>query len=161
MTNYFKHSKENPFHLSVGGVALNSQGEVLVHFWPHMDVKDLMAVGDNVYLLMRETVEMGETLEQALNRGFMEEFGAIVEIERYIGSITSRPPQAGGNFEKTTLYFLCKFLSMDAGKRAVNDPEGGSIPMFKKIQELIPAMQTQGQQMQRDDLDESKILNSL
>ena len=58
---------------------------------------------------MRETMHPHETIETAIKRGLMEEFGAKGEIKSYIGSIKSTFPLHGGEtmVEKTTLYFSC------------------------------------------------------
>ena len=54
---------------------------------------------------MRETMEDGETPEATLNRGALEEFGAIVLIENYLGSLISSFIRDTMNVQKTTLYF--------------------------------------------------------
>jgi len=41
---------------------------------------------NELYLLMRETVEDGESLYDAVARGLQEEFGLSGEVERYLGS---------------------------------------------------------------------------
>lgn len=90
----------NPYHLSVGGVVV-VKGEVA-----------LIRKKDNIHTLPRETAFSGESITEAVIRGFNEEVGIVVEIEKYIGSlIVYFALPNGTKVEKTTLYFLCNKIS--------------------------------------------------
>src|SRR3989344_7632589 len=114
--NYFHGSKDHPQHISVGAVMRNDNGLIRVHhfpkgiasgFWRGVDVTDF-------YILMRESLELHETLEETLTRGLKEEFNAIAKLDDYLGTIisTAYHRHDGGHnepFQKTTLYFLCTY----------------------------------------------------
>jgi hypothetical protein len=152
--NIFHHTPESPAHISVGAVVFNDQGQILVHYWQHIPKEVIAFEGEDVYLLMRESLEANESLEQAVHRGLMEEFGTTAEIVRYLGPIISNPP----HFQKTTLYFLCRLINFDPEQRIEDDVEGGSELKFMELEPVIQRMQEQGKQYQRDDIDESTIL---
>lgn len=122
-----------------------------------------MGTFDNFYLLMRETIEPNESIEQCLTRGIREEFGAQVNLNSFLGSIVSRfkIPKTDITMEKTTLYFLCDFISIDPSKRSTNDPESVSEIRWMKPQDLIVKMKEQGKRSGREDIDESKVLERL
>lgn len=158
--NYFQGNSEHPRHISVGAVVLNDKNEVCCH---HFFAKDLKGYWveeklDDFYLLMRETMHPNETLEQALERGLMEEFGVVAKTIDYVGSIQSHFTHKGVTVEKTTLYFLTKFVSQDLSKRNTSDIEGTTKIEWKTIHFLIPLMKQQAQKYGRTDVDESSIL---
>lgn len=157
--NYYISNKDNPHHLSVGAVVLNDQKEVLCHHFSSITLNGVTA--NDLYLLVRETLESGETLEEAVHRGLKEEMGAEAEIETYIGSIASEFPRGKILMQKTTLYFLCQLKNIDASKRDVTDPEAGSKITFLPIDKLIKKMKTQSGRYGRTDLDESSILEEV
>jgi hypothetical protein len=107
MANYFQATKERPYHISIGAVLRNQEGKVAAHYFDNFSLPGF-GDADDFYLLMRETIEPGETIEMALARGLMEEFGATARLQKYIGSIVARFPKEGVIIEKTTLYFLCE-----------------------------------------------------
>jgi NADH pyrophosphatase NudC (nudix superfamily) len=153
--NYLQGNKNHPQHISVGAIMRNSEGLIRVHhfpkeiasgFWKGIDVTDF-------YILMRETIEPNETLEQALHRGLAEEFNAAASLDDYLGSIVSTP-----SFQKTTLYFLCTYQKDVGAKRDMRDAEGQSELEWKTPEELIPLMRAQKDRFKRDDIDESSIL---
>ncbi len=168
MQNYFQGNGEHPRHLSVGAVLVNDAGEICAH---HFDSKNGSKFAgywkdqglDDFYILMRETVEMGETLEQAVCRGLLEEFGAEAELVDYLGSIQSYFKHKGSEIEieKTTLYFLCKLKNQDLGKRSRGDVENESMLEWHNPLFLIEKMKSQGVELNRQDLDESVILEKL
>lgn len=113
---------------------------------------------DDFYILMRETLEPKETLEHALHRGLMEEFGIEAEILDYIGSIQSHFQSKNVEIEKTTLYFLCELKSQDLNKRGSGDVEDESQIEWHTTDFLIPKMKEQARVYGRTDVDESPIL---
>ena len=144
---------------------MNDKSEVCVHhldgserlkgYWTDQGVVD-------AYLLMRETLEPGETLEEALTRGLMEEFGASVEIKDYIGSIQShfKDKDSDVEVEKTTLYFLCTSIHQDLSKRS-GDIESKTVLEWHTPDFLIPKIREQSVRYGRTDVDESRILERL
>lgn len=161
MTSIYQHTVENPFHVSVGAVLVNDKGEVCVHSFPTSelpeDVRSAVST-ERVYILMRESVENGETLSQTVERGLQEEFGAIGTVKRYLGSLRGNAisSKGFGSFQKTTLYFLVELKSM--GERP-DDEESSSELQWVEPRVLIEKMRAQ-KSNSRDDMDESEILEN-
>lgn len=161
--NYFQGNKSHPKHLSVGVVLLNKKGEVCCHhftrgdiegYWPDLGINDF-------YILMRKTVEPDQSLESAIRKGLMEEFGAEAEIDDYIGTLVSNFEDRGVLIEKSTIYFKCQLTSQDLGKRDRGDIEGQSEVEWRTADFLIPKMKAQAIKYNRTDIDESVILEKL
>jgi len=157
MRNYFQGNKEYPHHLSIGAVLRNGKGEIAAHYFKHFRHTSIGEF-ENFYLLMRETPEPGEAIETTLKRGLQEEFGATGNIVEYLGPIVANFPKGNTLIEKTTLYFLCDLISIDESLRAKDDPESVSEIRFLPPHVLIAAMKEQGLRINREDLDESAIL---
>ncbi len=160
---YFQGNSLHPQHISVGAVLVNEKGEICCH---HFYTKDLEGYYkdeglDDFYILMRETIEPNETLEGALKRGVMEEFGAEGEFIDYVGSIESHLLDKGMDVQKTTLYFLLKLTNQDISKRGSGDIEDKSIIEWREPDYLIPLMKKQTVRFGRTDLDESSILERI
>lgn len=162
MKNYFKGTGESPFHISIGAVLRNKEGDICCHYFKRFSHKSI-GTFDDFYLLMRETIEPNETIEVCLERGLMEEFGATGNINCFLGSIVSDIPIVGSNvvIEKTTLYFLSDFVSIDEKKRKKDDPESVSEIQWLKPMVLIDKMKEQGIRFKRRDVDESVIIERL
>ena len=163
MTDLFKHSEASPFHISVGAVLVNDEGKVLVHKMVRRSMPDSLihTIGNlnEAYILMRESLENGETLDQAVTRGLMEEFGAEGTIVKYLGSIQIPELHAKTRtFEKTTLYFQVDFVKQN--DRPMNDVEAHTELAWESPEFLIEHMHDQGQRAGREDLDESKIIKA-
>ncbi len=107
---------------------------------------------------MRETLKSNETLEGALQRGLMEEFGATADLVDYIGSIEGNFKHKDTDIQKTTLYFLTKLKNQDISKRGSGDIEDNSMIEWRTMDYLIPIMKEQTVKFGRTDLDESSIL---
>lgn len=159
MANYYQGNSAHPRHLSVGAILVNEKNEICCHhfadntlkgYWPDLGIDDL-------YILMRETPELGESIESAIARGLMEEFGATAEILDYVGSIKSHFKSKEVEIEKTTIYFLCKLISQDVSKRS-GDIESKSELEWQTADFLIPKMKAQSIKYGRTDIDESEIL---
>ena len=157
MSNHFQGSTEHPYHISVGGVLQNEKGEIAVHYFKHVSHPEF-GEADDFYTLMRETLEEHETLEEALSRGLLEEFGATGNLSSYLGSLVSHFPKHGVSIEKTTLYFLLTCTSIDEKKRLKDDPEIQSEIRWVPPSELIHVMKSQGARIGREDLDESAVI---
>lgn len=137
----------------------NTEGKIATHYWEHI-AHPVFGTASDFYTLMRETLELGETIEEALARGLTEEFGAMATLSRYLGPIVCTFPKYNTSIEKTTLYFLCDLNSVDESKREKED-EGKSEIRWIKPETLIPLMQAQGKRLEREDLDESLILQRI
>lgn len=156
MPSYFQASPESPYHLSVGAVLVNDKGELACHYFT-----DAPIVGGRVCILMRETVEEKESLEQALARGLMEEFGATGKISAYLGSKVTHFESRGVEVQKTTIYFKVQLDSFDEKLRLKDDPESSSQILWLKPAEVIEKMQEIYQERGVDDINESDILLKL
>lgn len=176
MKNYFQGNNDHPRHVSVGAVLVNDgstgspqeKGKICAHHFNSKSGSEFAGYWkdqglDDFYILMRETVEMGETLEEATHRGLLEEFGAEAEIIDYLGSIQICFKHRGSEveIEKTTLYFLCKLKNQDLSKRSRGDVEYESVLEWHSPEFLIEKMKSQGAKFNRQDLDESSILEKL
>ena len=160
MQNYFQGNSRHPQHFSVGAILINDKNEVCCHhliddqlkgYWPDLGINDL-------YILMRETIDPGENLDSSVKRGLMEEFGAEAEIIDYLGSIKSHFKDKDVEIEKTTVYFVCKLISQDLFKRSDEDIEGKSNIEWQTANFLIPKMKEQSKKYGRTDINESEIL---
>lgn len=157
----YAHKPNQPFHLSAGVLLVNEQGEILAHKVTRSTVPAeyayKLAGNDTVYILMRETPEAGELLEDTAVRGLAEEFGATGTLSRYLGSLQAFIPEEGG-YEKTTIYFEAKLVSLQ--ERPSSDAEGYSELAWCTPEFLIERMREQGRQEIRGDIDESKIIEA-
>ena len=159
----YQAKRDNPFHISVGGLVVNADGKIRVH--KRMKSKappqfqDDFLEREELYLLARETIEDGESLVEAVQRGVSEEFGIEGKVEKYLGALSvktlaGRDPK--WEWEKTTLYFLVTPIG-DAPR--VADDESFSDLEWHPPEFLIERMQGQGGE-HRKDLDESKIVKT-
>lgn len=156
--NYFQGTTEHPYHISIGAIVRNTEGKICCHYFDSLTIRG--KVLENFYLLMRETIEPNESIEICLARGLMEEFGMKAELKSYIGSIVSSVQIRDTDIfiEKTTLYFLCDFISLDETLRRKEDAEAESVITWVEAHDLISKMKEQGIRMNRSDADESSIL---
>ena len=163
MKNYFKGTKEHPYHLSVGAVAINEKNEVCCHYFTEIKGHASFAAFKNFYILMRETVEMGESIEETLHRGLKEEFGITGEIIDYLGSIRDEyfDPGKVTQIEKTTLYFLVKIKDFKPELRSREDVEVESKIEWHSCDYLIEKMKEQEKRLGNVSLDESSILEKV
>lgn len=162
MYNYFQGTKSSPYHISIGAVVRNSEGNICCHYFEKITHESIGTL-ENFYLLMRETIEPDETIEQTLKRGLEEEFGMKARLKSYIGSIVSHflIQDSGVLVEKTTLYFLCEYISLDISKRKKGDLESTSELVWVEPSKLILQMKEQGKRLRREDIDESIVLEKI
>ena len=162
MSNYFQGKIENPYHISIGGVVVNKEGKVACHYFEKLNHKNMRILTDFV-LLMRETIEENESIETCLHRGLMEEFGMKAELKCYLGSIISHYNIRDTEVvvEKTTLYFLCDFISQDESLRSQEDIERESEIKWFDPKELIVRMKEQGKRLNREDMEESVVIERM
>lgn len=156
MKNYFQGTEESPYHISIGAVVLNDENKVLCHYFGNQLKESDSRYPANFYILMRETIEPGESIEQALARGLQEEFSATAKMERYVGSQVYFIGK-DNKIEKTTLYFLCRLETLSK-ERNLNDLESKSELRWEDIDVLIGKMKVQYEREKLPDLDESPIL---
>ena len=156
-TNLYHGTPEQPYQLAAGAILVNEEGKICCHhYYPGSNG----TVGDrHAYLLMRETVESGETLEEAAARGLMEEFGATATAERFLGSQIAFFERHGASIQKTTLYFLYRIQSQDLAQRVDHgDQENTSQVEWLEPDFLIETMKKQPDLFSRSDVDESEIV---
>lgn len=150
----FYWSNGLPFHISVGAVVLNDNNEVLVHHFPAGTAAKI-----ETYLLMRESLEMKETLLEAVDRGLVEEFGIKAKLREFIGTIVCDFHHGDGmEIEKTTLYFLLEQPEELPAGRQKGAPESKSTLEWWNLDELAELSRQQAKVLDRTDFDESKIL---
>ena len=138
----------------------NEEGKICCHYHKQF-IHPAMGEFNDFYLLMRETIEPNESIEKCLSRGLMEEFGIEGTLKSYLGSIVANFSHRNMEVEKTTLYFLCNLISFDLSRRKAEDPEAGSEIVWMDLEELIQKMKEQGKRLNREDVDESKVLERL
>ena len=154
----FKSTQESPYHLSVGAVFHDGKGKVSCHYFKEFFISDENTTYSDFRILMRETIEADESLEQAVLRGIKEEFGSTGEIERFIGTLVTYFPRGDIWVEKTTVYFLIRLKERGIFERSFEDEENASTIEWQPIDFLITSMEEQGKRFKRTDLDESEIL---
>lgn len=150
---FFQASKEQPYHLSVGAVLFNEEGQIACHHFEEI-------LGQkNVYILMRESMEDDETPLMTLHRGLKEEFGATAEAIAFLGSLSGYLPDKRLPFDKTTLYIACRLIDWNPENRDPDDPEASSTITWMEPDILIAIMQQQGIRFNhRVDADESEMI---
>ncbi len=159
--SFYKHSPSQPFHISAGGVLFNDKYEVCVHHFFKKDIPEnlhfLMDYQDEIYHLMRESLEGNEPLHDAVKRGVKEEFGAEAVVDKYLGAkvdIITGPDQEP--FEKLTIYHAVKLINM--GERLYFDTENKSQMEWHSPDKLIAIFEEQSQKTKRPELDERIII---
>lgn len=158
MENYYKTTVNRPYHISVGCILLDEANKIVCHKHNHPKLGE-------IYTLIRESIEPGESPEHTIARGLMEEMGATGEIVTYLGSITANDTWFGEinqptSVQKTTIYFLAKLTEIDETKRLENDPEAKSEIMHIDPQELAKLMKEQSQRTGVQDINESSIVEN-
>jgi hypothetical protein len=157
----YQSGDDKPYHVSVGAVLFNDKFEVCVHRCTQSMVPDrykwLTDGLDIMYTLMRESLENDEPLEAAVHRGLAEEFGAIGEIEKYLGArIANVTTPNGFGFEKTTLYHAVRLCEL--GERDPEDEEGFSELVWVPVVELLGLMKEQATKTNRSELNEVEVI---
>lgn len=160
MEKFYQHTFPQPFHLSVGAVLFNEKKEVCVHHFHTEKIPEtlqFLAGGlDEFYLLMRESVEGDESLQQAVHRGLLEEFGAVGSIDRYLGALTCDVRSNERIFEKTTLYHAVELQELR--ERALVDEESETDMEWHSPRDVLSLFRSQGSRTERKELDESLII---
>ena len=157
--NYYRGDATHPYHLSVGALVMDKEGLIACHHYDELAYWNLPKGSGGCYVLMRETLEIGETIEQALHRGAMEEFGMTIRVISFLGSIVAsfKKNEIGPDIEKTTLYFWVEPLTFESSRRQDN-PENMSTIEWKSAEFLLTEMPEQALRLKRDDIDEAQII---
>jgi ADP-ribose pyrophosphatase YjhB (NUDIX family) len=156
MTNYFQGTSTKPYHISIGAILINDEGKIACHHFT-----DHPRLNGEAFILMRETMEPNETIEETLHRGLREEFGAKGEILTYVGSLV-KPYKAGEvTVQKTTLYLLVKLNEINEYDRDTEDPESTSTIEWHKPESLAKLMKSSAKKLNMPDMDESEIIKRL
>lgn len=158
MKNYFQGVDDHPYHVSVGAVVINGKNNICCHYFGDNTLRNKFPKYNDFYILMRESMEMGESIEQTLHRGLKEEFNCKGEIITYIGSLRNKYFVGDTQIEKTTLYFAVKYLGQDEGVRDKNDPEGESEIQWQTVDFLVEKMKEQAIRLGNETFDESEIV---
>lgn len=157
--NYFKGTSKNPYHISIGAVLVNTEGGIATHYFKEKPRYNYLKEYEEFHLLMRETIEPGESIEVCLARGLMEEFGALAKMNSYLGSnVIIFPSGHNVPIEKTTLYFYCELISINNDDRRKHDDEMDSTIVWVKPEELIKRMKEQTVRLNESTIDESIII---
>jgi len=130
-------SKELPYHLSVGLVAVHD-GKIAV-------IKRNMVGKGEIYLLPKETVSVDETFREAALRGLKEEIGGVGKLISFLGSRSYQFMRGETQIHKTVIYFLVKIDSI--GERAPEESEKDDEIIwadFAKAKELLSNTDTHG-----------------
>lgn len=150
---FFQATPEQPYHLSIGAVLFDEKGRVACHHF-----KEIFGHKD-IYILMRESMENGESPLETLERGLKEEFGAIGKPIAFLGCLTGPLSDPSLSFDKTTLYIACRVLEWNPENRDLSDPESGSLIEWIEPSQLISIFQKQGAHFgHRVDADESEMV---
>ena len=112
LKNYPKQymgTNDSPYHITSGAVVYrinNIQAEFLLLVRKEQ--------GGNTYHLPKGTVHIGEPLEETAKREVLEETGALVDLHTYIGAVTNQFNYKNCYYDKTSHYFVAKFVKFVA-----------------------------------------------
>lgn len=160
MENIYRQSQTNQYHISVGVVLYNEQKEILVHKYDTNKIPEhlqFLAGGLEMgYTLLRESIEPGETLLAAIERGLQEEFSATAAVERFLGSSECLVDMVTHEYLKTTLYHAAKLQSL-SDKREDTE-ENVSDLIWIAPGELLKLLKEQAEGTKRADLHEAFVI---
>jgi len=155
---------EKPFHISVGAILFDDDHKICLHHFYKKDVPVrlhfLVDHMDEVYHLMRESLEGNEPLHDAVLRGIKEEFSAKGVVESYLGSKIDEILQPDGTtFEKLTIYHAVRLKEL--GTRVVTDTDVESKTKLEWLspEEVLQIYDKQCQLTKRPELDERIIID--
>jgi ADP-ribose pyrophosphatase YjhB (NUDIX family) len=151
--NIFQGSAAAPYHLSAGVVAVNQDGLVGVHHFAELSGHQ------DVYALVRETVEANESLEVTARRGLREEFGAEAKIVGYLGSRVTTFIIDHVEIRKSTEYLLAEVVSWDEARRKSDDDTIGSRIEWHSPSDLVGILRAQRLRLGDPDIDEVEVLD--
>jgi 8-oxo-dGTP pyrophosphatase MutT (NUDIX family) len=105
---------------------------------------------------MRESLEDGETLQEAVLRGCLEEYGATGVIEKYLGAKIDIIVTPTKDFQKCTLYHAVRLTSL--GERTGTDAEKTTELEWYSPTDLLMLLDRQCAQTTRPELDEREVI---
>ncbi|OGG88770.1 hypothetical protein A2592_03100 [Candidatus Kaiserbacteria bacterium RIFOXYD1_FULL_42_15] len=161
MENFLNQSVESPTHISVAAFLRNETGQILTHWFKKEDLPNESELKGDLYIVMRESLHLNEPLEEAVARGLMEEYGAQGKVVDFLGTIVSHFPSSDDStviIEKTVLYFLVDFISIDESKREAGAVESRSKLLWLTPADLLEKNLTQASRYSRTDIDDSAII---
>ena len=157
---FYQHSLPQPYHLSVGAVLFNNNYEICVHHFQLNKVPEhLRFLSDDLpdmWHLMRESLENGETVQEAVMRGCKEEFGATGKLEKYLGGKIDEIVTPTKTFQKCTLYHSVRLAEL--GERTATDAEDKTIMEWYSADDLLELLNNQCAKTKRPELDERIII---
>ncbi|HMS32392.1 MAG TPA: NUDIX domain-containing protein [Candidatus Saccharibacteria bacterium] len=103
MISYYA-SDGDPYNVASGGVVYSSDQVLLL---------SRIDEGRKTYHLPKGTLEPGESLEACSKREILEESGATVDLEYYLGAISAEFIGNGKSINKVTHYYAAKLKSED------------------------------------------------
>lgn len=105
--NEYRATKDNPYHISCGGVICRKRNQVWEILLLHRFKSDVWSFDS--WHLPKGTKIVGETDEQTVERECLEETGYRVKVLKKIGSLKSTYKlDKNHKANKITHYFLCR-----------------------------------------------------
>ena len=161
MSKFYQHTLPQPYHLSVGGVLFNDKYEICIHHFYKKDFPEhlhfLADYQDEIWHLMRESIEGNEPLQDAVLRGMKEEFGADGVVDKFLGAkidIITVPNQE--SFEKLTVYHSVRLTGL--GDRPNIDVESSSEMEWYTPESALEIYRIQATKTNRPELNEAVII---
>jgi len=115
----YRGTKNNPYHISCGGLIYRKKGAEIEVLLLHRFKKDGWEY--NSWHLPKGTRRANETEEETTKREILEETGYQVEVGEKIGSLQSTYIKEGVTIYKKTHYFLCRPKEKIEGKIGEHD----------------------------------------
>jgi len=162
-SKFYQYGLPQPYHISVGAVVFNDQYEICLHHFFKDKVPErlhFLSDGlDEIWHLVRESLEGDESLQAAVLRGVQEEFGITGRVEKYLGAkidvITG--PQKIHPFEKLTVYHAVR--AIEYGERPDIDEESRTVMEWHSPAQAREIYRQQASLTTRPELDETIIID--
>ena len=131
--NEYRHTKNNPCHISVGGVAYKeNDGQIYVIILGRHEQDGTH------YHLPKGTLRFNETLEECAKREVLEESGYKCDIGEIISTDTQRYKARDGILVEKTLIYFAMTISKNTGQ---HDTEHDTVYQIA-IEEAIKLLRT-------------------
>jgi 8-oxo-dGTP pyrophosphatase MutT (NUDIX family) len=127
------NSRQLPYHVSVGILAVNDRGELLVLRRP-----------DGIHTLITGTIKPGEPLVETVVRELAEEAGGRGELTAFVGSTVMSFTWDGRRYDKTLLWHQVTVTNLDASLRDPQDAEADALPIWMTADHAIAVFCEQG-----------------
>lgn len=122
----FRSTASRPYHLSCGAVIFDNKGRILAEHYRQLSYDRSSRIFANVYRLLTETMEPGESPEACVARGAREELGVTINVLGFLGSQSNLITIAGEKVEKTTIYFCCQLAGLESETNKLFRSSAGS-----------------------------------